>query len=563
MGKLIRHIQQSFPTKISLWMFLVAVLVFFLGNGIFLVKARRHFHTIAMNNVSEALSAAVARVERQVKSVETTTKATALMAEDNILVIGHGEWGEPLDQNTIAYTYSIYDNKDQLKREVSTELSLTELSRGLSSIKPYPHSYMIILGHDGRFYAHEDTTKIVSKSIFDLTNGRYYPDKLALGYEMTIGNSGRMHADVGGVRCLICYQPVPGTNWSAALISPEHDVMHRYRHLNISILIIIFIGLLIILFLCGGIVARAFEPLKLLEEQTRKITEGDYTTVIERSNAKSVVGYLQNSFADMQEVISRNIRDLNAAIEESVRRNNELQHANARLEEAIERQTTFVANMTHQIRTPLNLILGFSQLLRETGGNMPDEERKRLLGVIDYYSMTLNRMSMMLYDSSDRGYHDEKVSLSYDEVSCNEVARECIGYTNRYFPDVSVKLQTTLEDSFTIVTDHLYLMRSIREILYNSAKYSDGKNVSLRVSATRNSVRFIFEDTGPGIKPEYQKHIFTPFYKSDDLSEGLGVGLSLTKRHVILLGGSLDLDPDYRKGCKFIMVLPLESPIYQ
>ena len=563
MGKLIRHIQQSFPTKISLWMFLVAVLVFFLGNGIFLVKARRHFHTIAMNNVSEALSAAVARVERQVKSVETTTKATALMAEDNILVIGHGEWGEPLDQNTIAYTYSIYDNKDQLKREVSTELSLTELSRGLSSIKPYPHSYMIILGHDGRFYAHEDTTKIVSKSIFDLTNGRYYPDKLALGYEMTIGNSGRMHADVGGVRCLICYQPVPGTNWSAALISPEHDVMHRYRHLNISILIIIFIGLLIILFLCGGIVARAFEPLKLLEEQTRKITEGDYTTVIERSNAKSVVGYLQNSFADMQEVIGSNIRNLNAANEESVRRNNELQHANARLEEAIERQTTFVANMTHQIRTPLNLILGFSQLLRETGGNMPDEERKRLLGVIDYYSMTLNRMSMMLYDSSDRGYHDEKVSLSYDEVSCNEVARECIGYTNRYFPDVSVKLQTTLEDSFTIVTDHLYLMRSIREILYNSAKYSDGKNVSLRVSATRNSVRFIFEDTGPGIKPEYQKHIFTPFYKSDDLSEGLGVGLSLTKRHVILLGGSLDLDPDYRKGCKFIMVLPLESPIYQ
>ena len=562
MGKLIRHIQQSFPTKINLWMFLVAVLVFFLGNGIFLVKARRHFHTIAMNNVSEALSAAVARAERHVKSVETTTKATAMMAEDNILVIGHGEWGEPLDQKSVKYTYSIYDNKDNLKREVSTELSLTELSRDLSSIKPYPHSYMIILGHDGRFYAHEDTTKIVSKSIFDLTNGRYYPDKLALGYEMTSGHSGKMHTDVRGVRCLICYQPVPGTDWSAALISPEHDVMHRYRHLNISILIIIFIGLLIILFLCGGIVARAFEPLKLLEEQTRKITEGDYTTVIERSNAKSVVGYLQNSFADMQEVISRNIRDLNAAIEESVRRNNELQHANARLEEAIERQTTFVANMTHQIRTPLNLILGFSQLLRETGGNMPDEERKRLLGVIDYYSMTLNRMSMMLYDSSDRGYHDEKVSLSYDEVSCNEVARECIGYTNRYFPDVSVKLQTTLEDSFTIVTDHLYLMRSIREILYNSAKYSDGKNVSLRVNATRNSVRFIFEDTGPGIKPEYQKHIFTPFYKSNDLSEGLGVGLSLTKRHVILLGGSLDLDPDYRKGCKFIMVLPLESPIY-
>ena len=511
MGKLTRRIQQSFPTKISIRMFFVAVLVFVLGNGIFLIKARRHFHIIAMNNVSEALNTAVARAERYVKSVEATTKATALMAEENALVLGRGEWEEPLNQKSLTYTYSIFDNTDRLKRKVSTDLSLTELSGDLSSIKPYPHSYIILLGHDGRFYAHEDTSKIVNRSIFELTNGRYYTDKLALGYEMTSGHSGKMHADVSDVRCLICYQPVPGTNWSAALICPEQDVMHRYRHLNISILIIIFIGLLIIYVVCSRIVARAFEPMKLLEEQTRKITEGDYTTVIERSDAKSVVGYLQNSFADMQEVISRNIRDLNAAIDESVRRNNELQQANAGLEEAIGRQTAFVANMTHQIRTPLNLILGFSQLLRETGGNMPAEERKRLLGVIDYYSMTLNRMSLMLYDSSDRGYHDEKVSLSYDTVSCNEVVRECIGYLNRYFPGVSTKFETTLDDSFTIVTDYLYLMRSIREILYNSGKYSDGKNVSIYVSASRNSVRFIFEDTGPGIPKEYQEHIFTPF----------------------------------------------------
>lgn len=419
------------------------------------------------------------------------------------------------------------------------------------------------MGQDGRYYVHPDTAKIVDKTIFDLTNGRYYPDKLALGYEMTAGHSGRMHADVGDVHCLICYQPVPGTSWSAALICSERDVLHGYQRLNISILLIIIVGLLIIYVICRRTVLRAFAPVKLLEEQAQRIADGDYSAVIARSDKNSEMGKLQNSFADMQETLSRRFQDLNAAIAESARRNDELRKANADLEEAIGRQKEFVANMTHQIRMPLNLIMGFSQLLREAGEGMSAEDRQALLHVIDYHTMTLCRMSLMLYDSSDRGYHDEMVSLSYGNVSCNEVARECIGYVRRYFPGVSVKFHTALEDSFTIETDHLYFMRSIRELLYNSAKYSDGKNISLRVRANRNAVQFIFEDTGPGIPPDYQKHIFSPFYKSDILSEGLGMGLPLTKRHVILLGGSLELDSDYHRGCRFIMAFPLENPLYQ
>ena len=517
MGKLTRYIQRSLPTKISLNMFFVAVLVFVLVNGVFMAMSWRHFHAVAMDNASEALNTAVARAERYLRSVETVTDTTVRK----------------------------------------------ELSKTLSSIKPYPHSYIVILDKDGRYYVHPDSTKIVNKTIFDLTNGRYYPDKLALGYEMTAGHSGKMHADVADVHSLICYQPVPGTNWSAALISPERDVLHGYRRLTISIIAIIFIGLIIIYVICRGTIVRAFAPVKLLEEQAQRMADGDYSTVIARGNENSVVGRLQNSFADMQETLSRNIRELNAAIEESARRNDELQKANSDLEEAISRQGEFVANMTHQIRTPLNLIMGFSQLLRETGEGMSADEKQALLHVIDYHAMMLCRMSLMLYDSSDRGYHDEMVSLSYDNVSCNEVARECIGYVHRYFPGVSVKFETALEDSFTLETDYLYFMRSIREILYNSAKYSDGKNVSLRVKANNHAVQFIFEDTGPGISSNYQKHIFTPFYKSDNLSEGLGVGLPLTKRHVILLGGSLELDPDYRRGCRFVMVFPIENPMYQ
>ena len=622
-------------------MFLVAVSVFVLTNSVFMAVSWRHFHTVAMDNASEALNAAVARAERYLRSVETVTDLTARMAEehfcpDSLIVFsrraveqsgfvsgcsisaradmfpeygryysaytvrkrdtvitaveegyeyfdyewyskaavsGKAVWVDPFVDNNVgslsadhmiaSYCCPLYDKEKQLIGVISTDMSLPEFSKALSSIKPYPDSYLILLGHDGRYYVHRDTTKIVKKTIFDLTNGRYYPDKLALGYEMTAGHIGRMHADVANVKSLICYQPVPGTNWSAALISPERSVLHGYRRLNISILIIILIGLIFIYVICRRTVVRAFAPLSLLEEQTQRIAEGDYSKVIARGNEYSVVGKLQNSFADMQETLREQIQKLNAAIAKSAKRKEELQKANAELEEAIRRQRAFISNITHQIRTPLNLIMGFSQLLQEGGDGMSAEEKQALLHVIDYHTMTLRRMSLMLYDSSDRGYHDEMLSLKEDDVSCNGVARECIGYVNRYFPGVSVKLETSLEDSFTIHTDHLYLMRSIREFLYNSAKYSDGKNIFLRVEAIPDGVRFVFEDTGPGIPPQFQEHVFTPFYKSDSLSEGLGVGLPLTKRHIILLGGTLELDATYHQGCRFFMVLPLRNPRYQ
>ncbi len=598
MGKFTRHIKGSLPTKISLNMFAVSVIVFALINGVFLLLSRSYFHAAAMDNASEALNAVIARAEHHIRSVENATNVTARMVEENFcpdsleaysakvvqmssFVSGcsisdrpemfpqHAVWkdhfadGDAASQMIVSYCRPMYDRKNQVIGVISADMSLPEFSKALSSIRPYPNSYLMILGHDGRYYVHRDTSKIVNKTIFDLTNGRYYSDKLTLGYEMTAGHSGRMHANVAGVHSLICYQPVPGTNWSAALISPERDVLQGYRRLNTRAILIVLAGLFIIFIVCRRTVVKAFAPVKLLEEQTQRIADGDYSTVIARSSENSVVGNLQNSFADMQETLHSHIRDLNAAIEESAKRNEELQTANSTLEDTMRRQSEFVSNMTHQIRTPLNLIMGFSQLLRESGATIPPEEKQSLLNVMDYNTMTLCRMSLMLYDSSDRGYHDEMVSLSFDNVSCNEVARECIGYVNRYFPGVSVKFESELDDSFTMVTDHLYLMRSLREILYNSAKYSDGKNVSLSVSANNHSVRFIFKDTGAGISPEYQKHIFTPFYKPNSLSEGLGVGLPLTKRHVILLGGHLELDPDYRKGCRFIMTFPLDDPNYR
>jgi signal transduction histidine kinase len=112
-------------------------------------------------------------------------------------------------------------------------------------------------------------------------------------------------------------------------------------------------------------------------------------------------------------------------------------------------------------------------------------------------------------------------------------------------------------DDFCIHTNRLYLMRSLRELLYNAAKYSDGQHVLFQVSRTDTTVRFVVEDTGKGISAADRQRLFNFFMKVDDLSEGLGLGLPLAKRHAQNLGGDIVLDEDYHDGCRFILELPL------
>ena len=114
-------------------------------------------------------------------------------------------------------------------------------------------------------------------------------------------------------------------------------------------------------------------------------------------------------------------------------------------------------------------------------------------------------------------------------------------------------MDTKFGDDFCIETNRLYLMRALRELLYNSAKYSDGQHVVLRIMLTDDTVSFVVEDTGKGISEADSEQLFKFFAKVDDLSEGLGLGLPLAKRHAQNLGGDITFDPTYHAGCRFIL----------
>ena len=458
-----------------------------------------------------------------------------------------------------SYSKPLYNADHQFVGVISTDLSLQRLSQIISAEEPpYPDSYIMMIGEEGRYFLHPDTALLFKKTIFSDADPQQNADIIALGHEMTTGKQGCMRVRINGEPCLVSYQPVPGAPCSLALVCPERSVLKSYNRLGYIVGPLLVIGLLLILLFSSVTVAQAIRPVYKLTGNLQRIAEGHYDDRIPETHHKDVVGRMQNSFATMQESLFRHVSDIQQMNAEAARRNEELVRTSELAKESDRQKSLFIQNVSHQIRTPLNIIMGFAQVLKESKGSLPEEETKSITDMMWHNAQMLNRMVMMLFDSSVRGTTEELYSNRDEEVSCNEVAHESMSNTLEHFPDLVIKYATDLPDDFCINTNRIYLVRSVRELLYNAAKYSDGQNVSLHVTEKGSMVRFIVQDTGPGIAEEDIARLFEMFTKVNDISEGLGLGLALSRRHIQNLGGDLILDTNYRAGCRFIIELPKE-----
>ena len=461
-----------------------------------------------------------------------------------------------LDGMLASYSKPLYDADKHFVSVISTDLSLLRLSRTITTETPFPDSYFMMTGDEGRFYLHPDTTKLFMQTIFSGADPNKNADIIALGHEMTTGKKGYMSVKIDGEPCLVCYEPVPDTNWSLAFVCPERSILMNYNRLNYIISPLIFIGLLLIMLFSSVTVTHAIRPLNKLTVKLQRLAEGYYDELIHRSKYNDVVGRLQNSFATMQQSLDNHVSNIRQLNDEAERRNKELLRIGELAKAADRQKSLFIQNVSHQIRTPLNIIMGFSQVLKEGKNLMPEEELSDITGMIRHNAQMLDRMVLMLFDCSARGTTEELYANRNEEVFCNDVARESIANTQEHYPDLPIKFITDVHDDFCIHTSHLYLMRSIRELLYNAAKYSDGQHVSLRVTEIGSMIRFVIEDTGPGIPEEDCGRLFEMFTKINDLSEGLGIGLPLARRHIQNLGGDIFYDTIYQGGCRFIIELP-------
>ena len=554
MGKLTNKIRRSIATKLSLGIVLMAIPVFVICVGLLFVLSLYNLKKETDGRAASTLKTMELRKASFMSTVETATNSS-----------------------------------DWLIKEFMQPDLLLELTRRVVMLNANVDGCSITLEPDvlpqaGRYFSaysvrKGDSVVTVREGSYDYYEKIWYSTPKKKGQACWVGpyndyNEGTLSAGEHITSyCKPLYDDngkllgVIATDLSAKRLAETVDEERAYAEskVNISryyrlaglIIVLILLGLLLILFFTRQIVGYAIRPVRELLVQTQRMAEGDYSQQIAYSTKGNVVSRLQNSFARMQSSLNQHISEIQQVNEETAKRNDELAQARKLVEKAIHQKTAFVQDISHQIRTPLNIVMGFSQVLRDCGDELPHEEVKQLTALMNRNVKLLNRMVLMLLDSSDVGLSEEMKSLKEEHVLVNKTARDCISNVYAQFPDSSIAFATSISDQFSLHTNKLYLVRCLRELLYNAAKYSDGKHIILRVAKIGKMLRFVVEDKGPGIDKAYMNQMFVPFTKVNNLSEGLGLGLPLTKRHAENLGGDMIIDTSYIEGCRIILELPI------
>lgn len=222
-------------------------------------------------------------------------------------------------------------------------------------------------------------------------------------------------------------------------------------------------------------------------------------------------------------------------------------------------KTAFIQNVSHEVRTPLNIISGFSQIIAMPELTSNAEERQHMAQMMQ---KNCHQITSLI---------DEMLELSFSE-STEDAVKEDIVEVNDMLRDLlqenqplvsagtNLDFQTTINDDFTLTTNQIMLRRAIGTLIDNAIKNTKEGTITLKTSVLGNQLLIAVEDTGSGIPDDEAEHIFERFVKLDAFKEGLGLGLPLCRTLINRLGGNVLLDRTFKgPGSRFVITLPIND----
>ena len=260
-------------------------------------------------------------------------------------------------------------------------------------------------------------------------------------------------------------------------------------------------------------------------------------------------------------------RDITAQVQKQREQTRALQEALMQAQHANQSKTTFLSNMSHDIRTPMNAIIGFTTLAVshiDNKGQVQDCLQKVLASSNHLLSLINDILDMSRIESG-------KVQIQEQECNISELTHNLV---NIIQPQVKAKQLELFIDTFDVnnedvIADALKLNQVFINLLGNAVKYTPaGGTVSFRIQQQTTFHRgygdyvFTVKDNGIGMTPDFVEHIFEPFEREDTATksgiQGSGLGMAITKNIVEMMGGTITVQSEKDKGSEFRVELSLK-----
>lgn len=241
-----------------------------------------------------------------------------------------------------------------------------------------------------------------------------------------------------------------------------------------------------------------------------------------------------------------------------MKKNKELEIALMRAEESDRMKTSFIEHVSHEIRTPLNVITGFTQVITNPTFKLKAEERDKMIHDISVNTIEITNIVNELLEvaQEESRQHYEKNDTIEVNSFCEKIIKD-MDILNTHHLDIHFLSEVGAD--FTMKTNRKALEKILRQLLENALKFTQEGYIECKVSESPEEgvVRFTITDTGIGIAEEHQERIFERFFKVDSFKQGFGLGLTISRKIALLLGGSLYLDKEYTEGARFMLTLPV------
>ncbi len=435
----------------------------------------------------------------------------------------------------------IKDDNGNIIGLVGVDVNLSVITDIINDEKIGTSGYAYMLNKDGLVMAHPNKNFIYKYNILNDEN----KDIVDMGKKMINGEVGIKYYEHNGIKKIASYMPIKSTGWSIGMSADYNEETKSVLILRDYMLLMGIFILVLILILLNYLTDNLVKPINNLKKHMEIATKGDLSVQCD-IHSNDEIGVLAKSF---NKLIKENKRLLEETIEYD------------RL------KTEFFSNISHELKTPLNIIFSTTQLLplyiKNDNENFESTKINKHINIMKQNCYRLLRLVNNLIDITkiDSGF----VELNLQNKNIVEIIENITLSTVEYAESKSrtIIFDTDVEEKI-IAFDPEQMERIILNLISNAVKFTKPNDkIEVKIYDGLDNIIISVEDTGIGIPKEKQEMIFERFRQVDGLlhrrHEGSGIGLSLIKSLIEMHGGKISVKSEYGKGTEFIIELPVKT----